>query len=350
MNTKEVCKALSITEKALRIYEAHGIITPGRESNNYRNYDEEDLLKLREIMLLKEIGFSLKEIKLLTDRNIYANNQFTRSLYLQYKALGCKLVELENIRNTLKESIDIMLESEKELGQERFLDNISETLEENKAGRRQWIDKWGFDNKAMKYDRMISNRSDDELGLFEKYDEIMEEIRDMIIEHRAEGVLDIGCGTGNLCGSLSSNINVVGMDQSLEMLLQAKKKYENMKLKLGNFLDKPYCTNHFDIVVSTFAFHTLSYEEKKIALSHMLEFLKENGKIIIGDFMFVNESERAKCKEKLLSKQKYALWEVIESRHYTDIERFAEYVRSLGLRIEYKHCVNFSWIVVIEKC
>jgi ubiquinone/menaquinone biosynthesis C-methylase UbiE len=257
-------------------------------------------------------------------------------------------VELENIRNTLRESIDIMLESEKELGQERFLDNISDTLKDNKTGRRQWIDKWGFDNKAMKYDRMVNNSSDDELGLFEKYDEIMEEIRCMIIGHKAEDVLDIGCGTGNLCGSLSSKINVVGMDQSLEMLLQAKRKYENMKLKLGNFLDKPYCTNHFDIVVSTFAFHTLNYEEKKIALNHMLEFLNKSGKIIIGDFMFVNESERVKYKEKLCSQQKDDLWEVIESRHYTDVENFTEYVRSMGLNIKYKHWINFSWLVVVE--
>jgi putative AdoMet-dependent methyltransferase len=143
---------------------------------------------------------------------------------------------------------------------------------------------------------------------------------------------------------------VVGMDQSLEMLLQAKKKYENMKLKLGNFLDKPYCINHFDIVVSTFAFHTLNDEEKKIALYHMLEFLNERGKIIIGDFMFINNYEREMCRDKLYTQQKYDLWEVIESRHYTNVDSFAEYVKSLGLSIKYRHVVNFSWLVVIEKC
>ncbi len=349
MNTKEVCKKLCMTEKALRVYEACSIITPEREANGYRNYSEEDLLKLREILLLKEIGFSLKEIKLLTDRNIYANNRFTRSLYLQYKAIDCKIAELDNIRSTLKESVDRMLESDKELNQTRFLDNISETLKANKAVRRQWIDKWGFDNKAMKYDKMVNDRANDELGLFEKYDEILEEIRCMIIEHKAQEVLDIGCGTGNLCGSLGSKIKVVGMDQSLEMLLQAKRKYENMKLKLGNFLDKPFDTNRFDVVVSTFAFHTLNNEEKKIALYHMLEFINEKGKIIIGDFMFTNDSERESCREKLCAQHQFDLWEVIEKRHYTNLENFSEYVKSLGLRVTCRHIVNFTWLMVIEK-
>lgn len=206
-----------------------------------------------------------------------------------------------------------------------------------------------MDNKAMRYDRMVKERKDDELGLFEKYDEIMEEIRGLIKAAGDSNVLDIGCGTGNLCGCLGSGINVVGMDKNPDMLLQARRKYANMKLRLGSFLDEPYCRGYFDTVVTTFAFHILRDEEKKLALDNMLEFLKDNGRIIIGDYMFRNAMEREGCREQLLERQKYDLWKVIESRYYINVESFAEHVESLGLKITCKHVVNFTWLAVIEK-
>ena len=74
------------------------------------------------------------------------------------------------------------------------------------------------DNKAIKFDKMVRDKSNDELGLFEKYDEILADIRSRIIEHKAVSVIDIGCGTGNLCGELSCQMDILGIDSSLEMI------------------------------------------------------------------------------------------------------------------------------------
>lgn len=349
MNTKEVCKKLSTTPKALRIYEEHDIVVPKRDNNNYRVYSTDDLLRLREVLLLKELGFSLKEIKSLTDKNIYADNHFARSLYLQLRAIEGKINELDNIKNTLKDSIDKMLGSNDKLNYDHFLNNISVILDENKVNRRHWIDRWGFNNKAIKFDNLVRDISNDELGLFTNYDEILTEIRTRIAKYEAKTILDIGCGTGNLCGGLSNSINVIGMDQSLEMLLQAKKKYNDMRLKLGNFLDTPFSRNRFDIVVTTYAFHALNYNEKLIALGNMMEYLRENGKIIIVDFMFLNDIERNKCKNRLLDQSKENLWNVINNRYYTNVEKLKKYVISQGYKIHCEHIVNFTWIVEIER-
>lgn len=70
-------------------------------------------------------------------------------------------------------------------------------------------------NKGIKFDKMVKDKINDELGLFEKYDEILSEIRNRIIKHKAERVIDIGCGTGNLCGELSDKIEVIGVDSIL---------------------------------------------------------------------------------------------------------------------------------------
>ena len=349
MNTKEVCKIINTSAKSLRLYEEYEIVVPERKSNNYRDYSEEDLLKLRTVKLLKELGFSLKDIKVLIDNNNNESRQFIRSLYLQLKAIDRKIYELKNIKYTLTKSIDKILFSNKEIEDNCYIDDIDLILKENKSNRRLWVDMWGFDNKAVKFDKMVRDKTNDELGLFSMYDEILADIRNKIIQYKAKNVIDIGCGTGNLCGELSGSIQVLGIDQSLEMLLQAKNKYSKMNLKLGNFLDEPFIKNSADIVVTTYAFHSLNDEEKKIAINNMTQYLKDSGKIIIVDFMFNNEKERELCKKNLLSKGKDDLWEVINNKFYTNIYNLKNYISSLGLKIKAQHIVNFTWIVEIEK-
>lgn len=206
-----------------------------------------------------------------------------------------------------------------------------------------------LDNKAIKFDKMVRDKSNDELGLFEKYNEILSDIRSRIIECKAVSVIDIGCGTGNLCGELSNEIDILGIDSSLEMILQAKKKYSNMKFKLGNFLDKPFRENVADIVVTTYAFHSLNNDEKKEAIKNMLEYLKNHGKIIIADFMFANDVEKENCFNNLYEKGRQDLLDVINNKHYTNLVEFEKYIKSLGYKIHSEHIVNFTWIVEIEK-
>lgn len=204
-------------------------------------------------------------------------------------------------------------------------------------------------NKAIRFDKMVRDKSNDELGLFEKYDEILCEIRNRIKKHNASNVIDIGCGTGNLCGELCDELDVLGIDQSLEMISEAKKKYSNMKFRLGNFLDKPFKKNAFDIVVTTYALHGLNDDEKKEAIKNMLEYLNDNGKIIIVDFMFLNNAERENRKNNLCSQGRQDLWSVVNRKYYTNLEEFKEYISYLGYKIQSEHITNFTWIVEIQK-
>jgi len=204
-------------------------------------------------------------------------------------------------------------------------------------------------NKAIKFDKMVRDKSNDELGLFEKYDEILSEIRSRIIKHKSSKVLDIGCGTGNLCGELSDKINIVGIDTNLEMISYAKKKYNNMEVKLGSFLEEPFRKSYFDVVVTTYAFHGLNNCEKREAIKNMLEYLKDDGKIIIADFMFANEIEKEKCLSSLYTKGRQDLLDVINKKYYTNLDELEEYVKSLNCKINSEHIVNFTWIVEIEE-
>ena len=202
-------------------------------------------------------------------------------------------------------------------------------------------------NRAIKYNKMVKERKDDELGLFEKYEEILHDVRKYILESNPYTIIDIGCGTGNLCGPISDKINVIGIDKNEEMLEYVKNKYKNMNVRLGSFLDEPIDKNYADIVVTTFAFHGLNDNEKKIAIKNMMDYLKSKGKIIIVDFMFKDEGESEKYKNKFKSENRLELWEAINRKYYSNVEKLESYLNNLNVKVKSNHIINFTWIMEI---
>ena len=79
-------------------------------------------------------------------------------------------------------------------------------------------------------------------------------------------VLDVGCGTGNLSERLAAaGLSVEGVDQSLEMLIQAKKKLPDMLLHQGTFLSLPFEKCSFDTITASYAFHHCDAQERLLA-------------------------------------------------------------------------------------
>ena len=70
--TGQLCKVAGVTRGQLRIYEREGLIeAPQRTESGYRCYDALAPARLRAILLLKEIGFTLAEIApLLSERDL----------------------------------------------------------------------------------------------------------------------------------------------------------------------------------------------------------------------------------------------------------------------------------------
>ena len=55
---------MGITKKNIRFYEAEGLLTPRRNSENgYRDYGDAEVETLRRIKLLRKLGFPLEEIR-----------------------------------------------------------------------------------------------------------------------------------------------------------------------------------------------------------------------------------------------------------------------------------------------
>ena len=63
MRIGEAARRAGTTTRALRFYEAQGLLDTGRAANGYREYDEQDLRVLVEIRSLQAEGLSLEETR-----------------------------------------------------------------------------------------------------------------------------------------------------------------------------------------------------------------------------------------------------------------------------------------------
>ena len=61
--TSEVSKLVGVSRRTLQYYDDEGILAAARSKDNHRLYDDGTLEKIWQILLYKEMGFELKEIR-----------------------------------------------------------------------------------------------------------------------------------------------------------------------------------------------------------------------------------------------------------------------------------------------
>lgn len=63
MKIKKAAELLGMTPRNIRFYEETGLIVMGRSENGYRDYNEHDIERLRQIKVLRDLGISIEDIK-----------------------------------------------------------------------------------------------------------------------------------------------------------------------------------------------------------------------------------------------------------------------------------------------
>src|SRR3979409_804902 len=63
MRIGELARRAGTTTRALRFYESQGLLTVQRTTNGYREYGEEDVLLVNEILTLQGVGLSLDDTR-----------------------------------------------------------------------------------------------------------------------------------------------------------------------------------------------------------------------------------------------------------------------------------------------
>ena len=143
-----------------------------------------------------------------------------------------------------------------------------------------------FKEWASDYDNAVFGQNPEYYDVFVNYDFMLREAA-----KNAEGkVLEFGPGTGNLTNLLlAKGLNVIPVEPSDEMRAIGENK-TGVEFVKGDFLN--FSVDQVDTIITSYAFHHLTDEEKLIALKKYKSILTENGKIIILDTIFNSKEEK----------------------------------------------------------
>ncbi|WP_234122424.1 MerR family transcriptional regulator [Clostridium hydrogenum] len=109
MRIKEVEKILGISAKNIRFYEKEGLLFPKRNlENGYREYSVIDVKTLKKIKLLRKLGISIENIRLLQTGKITLSDISTKQICNFDKQLS-NLNEIKDLCNEIK-NLNISLE------------------------------------------------------------------------------------------------------------------------------------------------------------------------------------------------------------------------------------------------
>ena len=105
MTIKKVEQDLQVPRATIRFYEKEGLLSPNRSENRYRDYSDEDVTRLREIIIFRKLGISVTDISDVYDgantlSNVLENN--ISNLEKQMEDLKgaisvCKKLQADNV-------------------------------------------------------------------------------------------------------------------------------------------------------------------------------------------------------------------------------------------------------------
>ena len=159
-----------------------------------------------------------------------------------------------------------------------------------------------FDEWPEVYDRWFTTPIG---SLVRKYE--AELMLDLLKPKQGEIILDAGCGTGIFTTDiLSSGPQVIGLDISLPMLIQAKKKLKEYPfwIILADMLNLPFLGSSFDKVVSVTALEFV--EDAKGAIGELFRITKRGGCIVVAT---LNSLSPWASRRKAEAKERHTIFE-----------------------------------------
>ncbi|MFD1349665.1 class I SAM-dependent DNA methyltransferase [Oceanobacillus caeni] len=203
-----------------------------------------------------------------------------------------------------------------------------------------------FNEWANSYDDTISGSDKEYRTVFERYDEILEEVA-----NQAEGnVLEFGVGTGNLSKKIiEKGQELIGIEPSVAMRKIVNEKYPSIQVLDGDFLEFPTISETINSIVSTYAFHHLTDLEKEDAIRKYASLLPSHGKIIFADTVFETEKAKQDMIEDAMKKEYHRLANDLKSEYYTTIEVLRQIFNRNHFDVTFEKMNDFVWLFIATK-
>ena len=198
-----------------------------------------------------------------------------------------------------------------------------------------------FEEWANTYDNTVVGNDLEYREVFRNYEGILQEV----VNRTVGKVLEFGSGTGNLTEKLAEEgYHVIAVEPSKPMRELAENKKINATFVDGDFLAFP-AIDQVDTIVSTYAFHHLTDEEKSVAIKGYGNLLPKGGKIVFADTMFENEEVYEQTIEEAVKIGHLKLAEDLRTEYYSTIPYFTHVFEKNGFVITFKRCNTFVWII-----
>jgi DNA-binding transcriptional MerR regulator len=135
---KQLAEIAGVTTRTLHHYDQIGLLKPAEiAENGYRYYDEQNLLRLQQILFFRELGFELDKIKTVLEQ---AGFDLISALQTHRVRLQAKQLHLERLVRTVDATI-LHLTGEVKMSEKKIFEGFSE--EKQKEYEKQAIENWG---------------------------------------------------------------------------------------------------------------------------------------------------------------------------------------------------------------
>lgn len=204
-----------------------------------------------------------------------------------------------------------------------------------------------FNDWAPTYDQTVRDTEGEYRDVFENYQEILTAVVQHVPKH-GEVVLEFGVGTGNLSQKLmAEGYQVIGVEPSSEMRKIVSQKAIPMDLREGSFLDIPLSKEEkVDAIVSSYAFHHLTLEEKQRAIREMKSFLQPHGRIVFADACYGSKEEKQKLIELAEKQGSSNLLRDLTHEYYEYVDDLIEIYGQEGFQVEFSRYNQYVWLSV----
>jgi putative AdoMet-dependent methyltransferase len=203
---------------------------------------------------------------------------------------------------------------------------------------------FNHDDEANGYDTDVRNQSDPIRAAYR--DVLAWVIREARIDSSSR-VLELGSGTGNLSWLIDQCGELVCVDLSEQMEAIARSKLghiPNRRFIKADILEVFDCERApFDSIISTYAVHHLTDDEKRLLFSEVFIGLVPGGSAVFGDLMLQNQEEKVSKTQDYLTKGDAKTAQAIEEEFFWSIDAAKVNLMELGFQVETKRFSDLSW-------
>jgi DNA-binding transcriptional MerR regulator len=135
---KQIADMAGVSRRTLHFYDEKGLLKPSRVGNNgYRYYDEDSLLRLQQIMLYREMGLELQQIKIILEDPDF---DMVSVLQVHRQNLRDKIDRLQTLIRTVDATL-MHLMGELDMKGNNMFEGFTE--EKQKQYDKEAIESWG---------------------------------------------------------------------------------------------------------------------------------------------------------------------------------------------------------------